>query len=178
MSIENVKKLELGIDMSCNCEKYFSKENISKEEEQILIDSLIKKGGILEEEAMSSGDTDVLDRAFDYFFEEENDIALMSGGCESLESEIFQYFSMDQILLVLKEKLEKLIIFNVDRAKHFAGACISQGYFENFRNIFNNLNSIEARMLLFKECNKWIGEDYPQEIEILKQDMEKWNSKQ
>ncbi len=78
---------------------------------------------------------------------------------------------MDQILTVLEEKLENLIVFNVDRAKHFAGACINEGYFEEFRNIFNNITSVDKKQLLFNECNKWIGKDYPKEIAILRKDL-------
>ena len=118
MSIENVKKLELGMDMSCNCEKFIDKRETLT---SVRIQQLIDRGIDLEEEAMQSGDIDVLERAFDYFFDEENDEALMCGGCESLENDIFQYFTYDQILCVLKTKMSKLIETNVIRAKHFAG---------------------------------------------------------
>ncbi len=137
---------------------------------------VIDEGSDLEEEAMQSGDIDVLKRAFDYFLEESVDNGLGNGVCESLEGDIYQYFEWDQILSALEEKLEKLIVFNIDRAKHFAGACFSQGHFEEFRNIFNKIDSISKKELLLNECNKWIGEDYPREIEILRKDMQDWNS--
>lgn len=167
MSIENVKKLELGMDMSCNCEKYIASENLSDE----IIQQLIDKGGKLEEEAMSSGDEDVLERAFDYFLEEENDIALNNGGCESLENEIFQYFTFEQIAGVLNHKLSKLIELNISRAKHFAGACISHGYLEEFRDVLKAVSSKKLKNSLIEECDKWIGEDYPDEIAILRKDI-------
>ncbi len=168
MSIENVKKLELGIDKMCNCEKYIFSDNITRKMMQPVID----EGSDLEEEAMQSGDIDVLERAIDYFFEESVDNGLGNGICESLESDIFQYFEWNQILLVLEEKLEKLIVFNIDRAKHFAGACFSQGYFEEFRNIFNKITSVDKKNLLLNECNRWIGKDYPKEIEALRKDIQ------
>lgn len=31
MSTENVKKLELGVDKMCNCEKYISCDNVTRE---------------------------------------------------------------------------------------------------------------------------------------------------
>ena len=57
---------------------------------------------------MQSGDIDVLEKAVDYFFEESTDNGLGNGVCESLESDIFQYFEWDQILLVLEEKYAKI----------------------------------------------------------------------
>ena len=117
MSMENVKKLELGINKAAFGEGL--NENASSEDMQILIDD----GMNLVEEAMQSGDIDVLERAVDYFFDEENDEALMCGICESLENDVFQHFTYDQILCVLKTKMSKLIETNVIRAKHFAGAC-------------------------------------------------------
>ncbi len=117
MSTENVKKLELGINMSCGLKEFEKIDNLSE------VQKLLTDGCTLEDEAMQSGDVDVLERAFDYFLEESADNGLGNGGCESLESEIFQYFSWDQIFKILKLKLSKLIELNIDRALNFACAC-------------------------------------------------------
>lgn len=117
MSSDNVKKLQLGISKAAFGEGI--PENASDEELQQLIDEGMK----LEEEALKSGDIDVLTRAFDYFLEESVDNGLGNGVCESLENDIFRYYQMDQIINVLKSKLSRLIELNIERAAHFVGAC-------------------------------------------------------
>ena len=166
MSIENVKKLELGMDMSCNCEKFIDKRETLT---SVRIQQLIDRGIDLEEEAMQSGDIDVLERAVDYFFDEENDEALMCGICESLENDVFQHLTYDQILCVLKTKMSKLIETNVIRAKHFAGACISHGFVKELNEILLAVEDKHLRNKLILEIDKWIGDDYPEEVAILKQ---------
>ena len=106
MSIENIRKLERGMDMSCNCEKYVATEEELTSER---VQRLINEGLALEEEAMKTGDIDVLGRAFDYFLEEEDDIALSNGGCERLETDIWDNFSEEQIIRVFGEKFDDLL---------------------------------------------------------------------
>ncbi len=172
MSMENVKKLELGMDMSGNCEKYVTKKGELTRER---VQQLINEGLALEEEAMQSGDIDVLERAFDYFLKEEDDIALSNGGCETLMDDIFRYFTMDQVLSVMCKRLDKLIKFNLSRAVQFVGACLNTGNFEEVRNIFNTTKSSKSKGFL-DEFEDWYKEDYPKEIEILRKDMQDWDS--
>ena len=172
MSIENVKKLELGMDMSCNCEKYVkSKEELTNERVQ----QLINEGAGLEEEAMQSGDIDVLERAFDYFLEEEDDVALSNGGCESLMSDIWRYYSVDQIIKALSLKFEQLLDMNIMRSVQFFGYCMNAGHFKEMRKIFNTTKSSKSKEFL-DEFDDWYKEDYPKEIEILQKDMQSWSS--
>ena len=105
MSIENIKKLELGIDKICHHEKkYLPMTEATREMMQPLIDEGLR----LKEEAIKSGEMDILSRTFDYFLEETPDNGLGNGVCESLERAIFEYFSWEQIFLVLKIKFIKL----------------------------------------------------------------------
>jgi NDP-sugar pyrophosphorylase family protein len=169
MSIENVKKLELAMEKSCNCDKFLPIDQLTEDNVQRLID----EGMRLEKEAFATKDMDVLHRAFDYFMEEKDDDALMNGGCETLESEIFQNFSMEQIIEALHKKFSALVANNEMRAEHFAGACISHGYLKEFREIFNSTHTPSYNDFL-SELEDWIGEDYPKEISILREDMKKW----
>ena len=140
-----------------------------QEENDEIEDELFDRASEDLDKVITTRDEDILPSLIDLFMISNLDY---TGVCESLENGIFQYFSMPQILSVLKEKLEKLIMFNIDRAKHFAGACINEGYFEEFRDIFNNIISIDQKKILFNECNKWIGKDYPKEMAILRKDLE------
>ena len=168
MSTENVKKLELGIDKIYNCEKYLSAESITREMMQPLID----EGIDLVEKTISSGEMDVLNRAFDFFNEEYE-----NGICETLMSFIWQYYSINQIMDVLNHKFNQLINNNLMRSVQFFGYCLNAGRFDDMRRLFNTVQAERSTEFL-EEFIDWYEEDYPQEIEILKQDMEKWNSKQ
>jgi hypothetical protein len=78
---------------------------------------------------------------------------------------------MENIFDALQEKFSSLVTNNEMRAEHFAGACISQVYFEEFRDIFNSTHTSLYYQFL-RELTNWIGEDYPKEIAILREDME------
>lgn len=163
MSTENVKKLELGMDMSCNCEKYVTKKDELTNER---IQQLINAGLALEEEAMQSGDIDVLERSFDYFFEEEEDIALSNGGCERLETDIFQYFGWDQIFEILKKKISKLVEYNFDRAINFACSCD----IEDIKELIQEIPSSKVKGFLI-ELKDSCREDLSEDVKILLKDM-------
>lgn len=172
MSIENVKKLELGMDKSCNCEKFVPAEQLTPEIEQ----QLINEGIRLEEEAFATKDVDVLNRAIDYFLEEPNNIGLENGGCESLLNDIFNNFTVEQIIEVLYKKFDILLEKNESRAEDFFISLINTGYFEGFRDIFNKTRSSKSESFL-KSFAKYYAEDYPEEIAILREDMETWPKK-
>ncbi len=163
MSIENVRKLERGIDMSCNCEKYVATEEELTSEQ---VQKLINEGLALEEEAMQSGDIDVLERAFDYFLEEEDDIALSNGGCERLETDIFQYFEWDQIFGILKEKISKLIELNPFRAMNFVSSCD----IEDLKELIQEIPSSKVKEFLTKLKDS-CREDLSEDIKLLLEDM-------
>jgi hypothetical protein len=159
MSIENVKKLELAIK-----KLGFYSENLSDKENQKIID----EGGALLDEVSATNDIDVLCRTFD-FFTEENE----NGICETLQSEIYQYYDIEQIINVFCKKFFQLVANNEMRAVQFAGACLKTGNFEKFRKIFDNTKFPHAKSFL-NRFNKWYAEYYPEEIAILRADMEKW----
>lgn len=163
MSIENVRKLERGIDMSCNCEKYVATEEELTSER---VQKLINEGLALEEEAMQSGDIDVLERAFDYFLEEEDDIALSNGGCERLETDIFQYFEWDQIFGILKKKISKLVELNPFRAINFACSCD----IEDLKELIQEIPSSKVKGFL-TELKDSCREDLSEDVKILLKDM-------
>ena len=169
MSTENVKKLEIGINKAAFGEGL--SENANRDEMQLAID----EGMALEEEAMRSGDIDVLERAFDYFLEESPDNGLGNGVCETLMDDIFRYFTMDQVLNAIYNRLDKLIKFNISRAVQFVGAGLNTRNFEKVRKIFNTTKSSKSKEFL-DEFEDWYKEDYPKEIEILRKDMQDWNS--
>jgi hypothetical protein len=77
---------------------------------------------------------------------------------------------MEHIIDALREKFSSLVANNEMRAENFAGACISQGYFEEFRDIFNSTHTSLYYEFL-RELTNWIGKDYPKEITILREDM-------
>jgi hypothetical protein len=107
MSIENVKKLETAVNKLCHWDEAMSNEENQK---------IVNEGcGLLDEVALIN-DIDVLDRILGYFMEERNDIALDNGVCETIETTIFQYFSVKQLSNVLHPKLFLLVIKNKDRA--------------------------------------------------------------
>lgn len=163
MSTENVKKLELGIKKAAFGEGM--SENASNEELQILVN----EGMDLVEKAISSGEMDVLERAFDYFLEESPDNGLGNGVCESLESEIFQYFSWDQIFNVLKLKLSKLIELNIDRAIGFACACD----IKEVEELMRTLPLAEANVFIAKLKDS-CREDLANQITDLQEEMKSW----
>lgn len=167
MSIENVKKLELGIRKAVFCDGIY--DIFSRSERQMLID----EGMDLEEEALKSGDDDVLDRAFEYFLEESVDNGLGNGVCETMEGEIWQYFTPEQILRVFEVKIKDLIDKNMTRCEHFIGGLIAHGCFEEVRTVFHTLD-VEYMNELLINLDDWIGDEFPNEIALLREDMKKW----
>jgi hypothetical protein len=141
-------------------------QNVGPSEEA---EKMFDDGHALMEELVQTKDTEVLCELMDLFNEELD----LTGVCETLESEIFQNFTMEQIIEVLYKKLFTLVANNEMRAVGFAGACLNTGYFRDFRNIFNSAKSPNSEDFL-NEFEKWYDEDYPKEIAILREDLKKW----
>ncbi len=160
MSIENVEKLELGIGKAAFGEGL--SEDATRDEMQQAID----EGMALEEEAMQSGDIDVLKRAFDYFLEESVDNGLGNGVCESLENDIYQYFKWDQIFEILKKKISKLVEYNFDRAINFACSCDIEGIKELIQEI--PTSKVKGFLIELKDSCR---EDLSEDVKILLKDM-------
>lgn len=173
MSISNVKKLEIGMELSCHFDSLFPKKDLTEKN----IQEFINVGGLLEEAALASGDSDVLEKAFDYFLEEDNDAALMNGGCESLEGEIEANFSVEQLLEVLYKKFGALLSKNMLRSIHFAQWFFNiehPEYFDEFRKMFNTVKASQSKLFLeklFEHTNYDLGQ---KQIRLLREDMKAW----
>lgn len=154
MSVENVKRFELGIALLCNEGKLIPDNKITREIRKKIIEVAI----LLEETALEHKDTDVLERAFDYFLKEEKDAALANGICETLENDIFQYFTWEQIFKVLKRKFKKLSKVNITRAVHFAGSC-SIEYVKELVNTLLPSKKKEFLLELQGRCCEELAED-------------------
>ena len=165
MSIENKKKLK-------EIEAKFVMALQEKNDE--VGDKLFKQASEDLDKILRTQDEDILPGLIDLFIVPDLDY---TGACESLIDEIFQYYSVEQILDILYKKIDMLINNNITRAVQFFGAFMNVGYFNDIKKIFNEVKSVKSQEFL-NELNEWYKEDYPKEIEILKQDMEKWNSKQ
>lgn len=129
------------------------------------------EGHSLMEELVKIPDTEVLCGLFDLFTEENE-----NGVCETLEGEIFDSFTMEQIIEALHKKFPQLITNNRMRAEAFMEACLNTGNFNNFKNIFNNTKASKSRQLL-DEFEANYGEGHQEEISILRKDMEAWPKK-
>lgn len=169
MSVKNVKKLELGIELSCHFDRLISKEKTTEKN----IQEFINVGGFLEEEALASGDFDVLERVLDYFLEEYSDAALMNGGCESLDNDIWMYFSSEQITKAFEIKYNQLLDKNMLRASTIAIGIVNTGNFEGLRRIFNYNKHVNSEELVV-DLEKWVDEEYEGQIKLLREDMKKW----
>lgn len=165
--MENVKKLELGIRKAAFGDGV--SEISSRQERQMIID----EGMDLEEEALMSGDDDVLDRAFEYFLEESVDNGLGNGVCETMEGEIWQYFTPEQILIVFEKKYRQLVEQNMSRACNTAIALVNTGYFNEFRRIFNQ-QKVKNSEILVADLEKFVDDEFKKEISLLREDMKKW----
>lgn len=173
MSISNVKKLEIGMELSCHFDSLFPKKDLTEKN----IQEFINVGGLLEEAALASGELDVLERSFDYFLEEDNDAALMNGGCESLEGEIEANFSVEQLLEVLYKKFENLLSKNMRRSIHFAQWFLNlehPEYFAEFRKMFNTIKASQSEQFLRKLSEMTNYELGQEQIKLLREDMKKW----
>lgn len=133
-------------------------------------EKVFDEGYVLMNYLIQTKNTDVLCELFDLFGEELRD----TGIGETLESEIFQNFTMEQIIGVLYKKFSSLIVNNETRAMHFAEAFLNTDNFDKFRDIFNSAKSSSSETFLNRFL-KWYGEDYPEEIAILREDMKKWS---
>lgn len=154
------------------CKKLlFDSQTIGPSEEA---EKMFDEGYALMQELIQTRDTNVLSALMELFY--SKDIEINTGICETLESEIFQNYTMEQVIEALYKKFPELVANNEMRAEHFAGACISRGYFEEFRNVFNSTHTFHYENF-FAELSEWIGEDYPEEISILRKDMEAWPKK-
>lgn len=170
MSIENVKKLELGMDKSCNCEKFVPAEQLTPE----IVQQLINEGIRLEEEAFATKDIDVLNRAFDYFLEESDDNGLGNGVCETLINDIFNNFSVEQIIPVLYKKLNQLVELNMDKAVYMVGCCFDD--IQELKKLVETLPPQKADELL-ERLENWYNEPFSNEVTILRKDMGTWPKK-
>ena len=115
---------------------------------------------------MQSGDVDVLERAFDYFFEESVDNGLGNGVCESLENDIYQYFEWDRIFEILKKKMSKLVELNSFRAINFACSCD----IEDIKELIKEIPSSKVKEFL-AELRDICREDLSEDIKLLLKDM-------
>lgn len=131
-------------------------------------ESMFWKGHNLMEELVITKSADVLCGLFDLFTEENE-----NGVCETLENQIFQNFTMEQIIEALYKKFPILLINNKMRAEAFAEACMNTNNFDKFRDIFNKAKSSESRVFIDKFRESY-GKDFSEEISILMEDMKNW----
>jgi hypothetical protein len=131
-------------------------------------EKMFDDGYNLMKELVITKDINVLSGLFDLFTEENE-----NGICESLQSQVYQHYTMEKVISALYEKFSTLIVNNEMRAVQFAGACLNTSNFEKFRDIFNQSKSDNSESFLH-EFTEWYGEDYPEEIAVLREDMKKW----
>jgi hypothetical protein len=100
----------------------------------------------------------------------------LTGVCESLQSQIYQYHTIEQIIEALNRRFLTLIANNKMRTVLFAEVCLNTSNFDKFRDIFNDAKSPDSEKFL-EEFSDWYGEDYSKEISILREDMKRWRKR-
>lgn len=128
------------------------------------------QGHALMEKLVRTKDTEILSELFDLFTEENE-----NGICETLMNEIFQYFTWEQIIAVLRCNFSSLLQTNITRAVQFIGYCLNDGYSKEAREIFNIAKSPKSEEFL-TAFEDWYGDRYPAEISVFREDMKKWST--
>lgn len=162
MKEEDIKKLRLTKDML----KF--DENLSLEENDVHFDIAYN----IINEIVKIKDVEILESLLD-FFTESNEC---TGICEHLKSEISLNYTPEQILQTFYKKFDILIKNDIDMAVEMSMWFFDISVFNDFRKMFNTVKSGRSRDFL-EEFSNWYAKDYPEEIAILREDMEAWPKK-
>lgn len=96
------------------------------------------------------------------------------GVCERLENDIYENFTMEQIVYAIGKKFEYLIENNLDRLAGITIAVVNTGYFEMLRELLNKKRFVSTEIYidaLTKFKNHILDQKY---ADILREDMKKW----
>ena len=124
----------------------------------------------LVDELIKTKDSEVLECLLEFFNEENEEYG---GFCEHLKSQIGANFTLDQLLNALYKKFDYLIENDVSKLVQFSFWFFSSNMFESFRNMFNQIHSVNSEKYL-NELDDWSENDYIIERKILREDMKKW----
>ena len=160
MKQEYIDKIKLSWDML----NY--KDDLSIEENEkcfdIAYDTL--------NELIKTKDSEVLEYLLEFFCEDHEDYG---GICEHLKSQIGANFTLDQLLNALYKKFDYLIENDIEMAYEMSSWFLYYKRFEDFRQMFNTVKSKQSEIFI-NRLDKWCGDDFPNEIAILREDMKKW----
>ena len=113
---------------------------------------------------------------FDFF---DRDLDFKTNGTlESLQTNIENNFSIDQILIAFHKKFDFLANKNLFRCVIMSEAFFcKEKFFKEFRAIFNTAKLTKSDEFI-SELIKWFGKDYEGgiklRVELLREDMKKW----
>lgn len=127
------------------------------------------EGHSLMEELVKIPDTEVLCGLFDLFTKENE-----NGVCETLINDIFNNFTVEQIIPVLYKKLNQLVELNMDRAVYMVGCCFDD--IQELKKLVETLPPQKADELL-ERLENWYNEPFSNEVTILRKDMKAWPKK-
>ena len=120
-------------------------------------------------------DQEVLEHLLDFFVK---DFDLNVGGvCETLETDIGDNFSLDQILKAFYKKYNFLANNNLNRCVQFSMWFIWHNKFEGFRRMFNTVKPELAEKIIGGMANWDDDHEYDRELNILREDMKTWEVK-
>ena len=122
-------------------------------------------------ELVATKNSEILVSLLEFFCEEHEDYG---GICEHLKTQIGANFSLEQLLHALYEKFDYLVKHDIEISYEMSSCILYSNMFDAFRTMFNSVRSNRSDEFLEKLDN-WCGDDFPEEIAILKQDMEGWN---
>ena len=121
-------------------------------------------------ELVETKDQEVLESLLEFFCEDHEDYG---GICEHLESQIGCNYTLDQLIKTFYKKFDYLTNHAINRCKHLSSWFLYNEKFNEFRDMFNTVKSSGSSKFL-DALQKWIGDEFPDEIALLREDMKKW----
>ena len=144
--------------------KCMKEKNLAKAEE---LKAKVKQ---INEELVQIDDVNVLAVLLEFFNDENEDYG---GVCETLMNDIWDNYSAEQIIEAVSQKFDYLVENDLSRFACLTSILLNEEDFEKFRAMFNEIKSKNSDKYL-ESLYKLCSDNYPSEINLLREDMKKW----
>ncbi len=121
-------------------------------------------------ELVETKDQEVLESLLEFFCEDHEDYG---GICEHLKSQIDYNFTLDQLMQAFYKKFDYLVKNDLEMAYEMSSWFLYSNMFNEFREMFNTVKSADSNVFIDR-LDKWCGDEFPEEIVLLREDMKKW----
>ncbi len=137
------------------------------------IDELEKRFNVayaITDELSETRDSEILEKLLE-FFNKENE--MYGGFCENLKSQICINFTLDQLMQAFYKKFDYLVKNDLEMSYEMSSWFLYSDMFNEFREMFNTVKSADSNVFIDR-LDKWCGDEFPDEIALLREDMKKW----